>query len=106
MKYVAGLAALLLFLFSGCKKEADVTGITGVYNQEFKTTFLAATKHQINFMDGTHFQMKLQRISDMADTPGTACKSNRTDYATGSYTISGDIIRFEGKYCDQNYNTL
>lgn len=106
MKYSIWLASLLLFLFVGCKKEADVKGITGIYNQEFKATFFAATKHQINFINGNNFEMKLERISDMVDTPNTVCKSNRTDYVKGTYTVSGNIIQFTGKYCDENYNEL
>ncbi len=107
MKNTLWLYAFLLLLGVGCKKEDDVKGITGVYNQEFKTTFFAATKHQINFSSDNHFQMKLQRISDAIDIdPATTCPSNRIDYVTGTYTVAGNEISFTGKYCDANYRDL
>jgi hypothetical protein len=104
MKNALWLYASLLLLFVGCKKADDVKSITGVYNQEFKTTFFAATKHQINFSSGNHFQMKLQRISDIVDIDSNAtCPSNRTDYVMGTYTVAGNELSFEGKYCDASY---
>jgi hypothetical protein len=106
MKIITTFLALIL-LFSCRKKNENIetSALIGTW-QEYETeAAFAGTTYRTTFNSDGTFTTSRHYFTD-AIVPGDSCKSGHWDYMKGSYTVTGNTIRFLGNFCNVTYQTM